>query len=189
MTEEKISEMNNGEEVALTDELEQQSASNNENGSPEEAPSLEDQLAAVKEDAAKNLDSFLRAQAELANARKRFEKQQMMVYTNANADLVGKLLPVLDDFDRAIENVPEHVHEDKWFEGIELVQRKLVGILDSLNVQEIEALGQPFDPKYHDALAQEPSEEYEGGTVMRVMVKGYQVGDKIIRPCLVTVAE
>ncbi len=103
----------------------------------------------------------MRAQAELANARKRFEKQQMMVYTNANADLVGKLLPVLDDFDRAIENAPETIREDSWFEGIELVQRKMLGILDNLNVKEIEAVGQPFDPNYHDALAQEPSDEYE----------------------------
>jgi molecular chaperone GrpE len=151
--------------------------------------SLEEQLAVAQDEAAQNMDSFLRAQAELSNARKRFEKQQAQVYTNANADLVLKLLPVVDDFDRAVEIVPENICQDKWFEGIELVQRKLVGILESLNVKEIEAIGQPFDPNFHDALAQEPSDEYESGTVTREMIKGYQIGDRVIRPSLVYVAE
>ncbi len=151
--------------------------------------SLEEQLAAAKEEAANNLDSFLRAQAELSNARKRFEKQQVQVYTNANADLVVKLLPALDDFGRAMENVPETISEDNWFEGIELVQRKLLGILESLNLKEIEAVGELFDPNFHDALAQEPSDEYESGTVTREMIKGYRIGDKVVRPALVYVAE
>ncbi|MDX1413828.1 MAG: nucleotide exchange factor GrpE [Candidatus Promineifilaceae bacterium] len=175
------------EEIFLTEEPDQQSDGQEGEDIQEELP-IEEQLAVAKAEAASHLDGYLRAQAELANARKRFEKQQMMAYSNANADLVSKLLPVLDDFERAVENVPESISEDNWFEGIQLVQRKLIAILDSLNVKEIEALGQPFDPNFHDALAQEPSEDYEEGTVMRVMVKGYQVGDKVIRPCLVTVA-
>jgi molecular chaperone GrpE len=151
--------------------------------------SVEEQLAAAKEEAAKNMDSFLRAQAELSNARKRFEKQKVLVYTNANADLVMKLLPALDDFGRAIDNVPDNIMEDSWFEGIELVQRKLSGILESLSVKEIEAVGEPFDPNFHDALAQEPSDVYESGIVTREMIKGYQIGDKVVRPSLVYVAE
>jgi molecular chaperone GrpE len=155
----------------------------------EEELSLEEQLAAAQEEAARNLDSFLRAQAELSNARKRFEKQQAQVYTNANADLVLKLLPILDDFDRAMESVPESISQDNWFEGIELVQRKFQGVLDALNVKEIEAVGQPFDPNFHDALAQEPSDEHESGIVTREMIKGYQLGERVIRPSLVYVAE
>jgi molecular chaperone GrpE len=151
--------------------------------------SLEEQLAEAKEEAAKHMDSFLRAQAELSNARKRFEKQQLQVYTSANADLVTKLLPALDDFGRAIDSVPDSIRADSWFEGIELVHRKLIGILESLNVKVIEAIGQPFDPNYHDALAQEPSDEYESGIVTREMIKGYQIGDKVVRPSLVYVAE
>jgi molecular chaperone GrpE len=151
--------------------------------------SVEEQLALAEAEAAKNMDSLLRAQAELSNARKRFEKQQLLVYTNANADLVTKLLPALDDFGRAIESVPDNIREDSWFEGIELVQRKFLGILESLNVKEIEAVGQLFDPNVHDALAQEPSDEYESGIVTREMIKGYQIGDKVVRPSLVFVAE
>ncbi len=154
-----------------------------------EEPSVEEQLVSAKEEAARNMDSYLRAQAELSNARKRFEKQQAQVYTNANADLVLKLLPALDDFGRAIDSVSDAIREDSWFEGIELVQRKLLGILESLNVKEIEAIGEVFDPNFHDALAQEPSDEYESGVVTREMIKGYQIGDKVVRPALVFVAE
>ena len=151
-------------------------------------PSLEDQLQEARDEAAKNLDSYLRAQAELANARKRFEKQRTQTYVNANSDMVARLLPVLDDFERAIDTVPEEIAGEAWYEGIELVYRKLLGILTSLNVQEIEALGQPFDPNFHEALGVEPSEEVESGAVSRVMVKGYRLGDKVIRPSLVYVA-
>ncbi len=188
MTEEKISD-EGLEEVFLENSEEQDSIVEADAEILEDTPSLEEQLQAANEEAAKNLDAFLRAQAELANARKRFEKQQLMAYSNANADLVGKLLPVLDDFDRAVENAPETIQEDGWFEGLELVQRKMLSILENLNVKEIEAVGQPFDPNYHDALAQESSDEYESGAVVRVMIKGYQLGDKVIRPSLVIVAE
>lgn len=153
-----------------------------------EEPSLEDQLQQAKDEAAKHLDSYLRAQAELANARKRFEKQRAQSYVNANSDLVSKLLPILDDYERAIETVPENISEDAWYEGIELVFRKFNSVLEHLNVKEIEALGTPFDPYYHEALGQEPSDEYESGDVVRVMQKGYQIGDKVIRPSLVYVA-
>lgn len=169
----------------MTELLEEQGSE----AAPPEELSLEEQLQAAQAEAAKNLDSLMRAQAELANARKRFEKQRAQMYTNANADLVFKLLPVIDDFDRAMENVPEGLHSDKWFEGIELVHRKLLGILESLNVQKIEAVGQPFDPNFHDALAQEPSDEYESGVITREMIKGYQLGDRVVRPALVYVAE
>ena len=183
MSEEKLNEEIPEEETVIIEEEQDAEAE------VVEEPSLGEQLAAAKEEAANNMDSFLRAQAELSNARKRFEKQQVQVYTNANADLVMKLLPALDDFERAMEIVPETISEDSWFEGIDLVQRKLFGILESLNLKEIEAVGQLFDPNFHDALAQEPSDKYESGTVTREMIKGYQIGDKVVRPSLVYVAE
>lgn len=150
---------------------------------------LEEQLEAARAEAAKHLDGYLRAQAEVANARKRFEKQQALARTNAMADVVAKLLPVLDDFGRAVDNVPQTVAADGWYSGIELVHRKLGGILDNFNVKPIEAVGQMFDPNVHEAISQEPSDEYESGVVTRELVKGYQLGDRIIRPALVYVAE
>ena len=150
---------------------------------------LEEQLAAAQAEAAKNLDGWMRTQAEFANARKRMEKQRTETYQNASADVVTKLLPVLDDFERALDNVPAEISENSWLEDIYLVQRKLMGILDGLNVKLIEAVGQPFDPIFHEAIMQEPSDEYESGTVSKELQKGYQVGDRVIRPSLVYVAE
>ena len=78
---------------------------------------------------------------------------------------------------------------NSWLEGIQLVQRKLLGILDGMNVKLIEAVGEPFDPMFHEAIMQEPTDEYESGTVSKELQKGYQIGDRVIRPSLVYVAE
>jgi molecular chaperone GrpE len=159
-------------------------------GSVEESiePTCEEQLAAAQAEAAKNLDGWMRAQAEFANARKRMEKQRIDIRARATTDMVNRLLPVIDDFDRAFENVPEAIREDNWFEGIELVNRKMIGILENLNVAAIEAVGQEFDPNLHEAIMQEESEEYESGIVTKELQKGYIMGDRVIRPSLVNVA-
>ncbi|MBE2199576.1 MAG: nucleotide exchange factor GrpE [Anaerolinea sp.] len=162
----------NGRETAVTDSL----------------PTLEEQLQAAAAEAAKNLDGWLRAQAELSNARKRFEKQQADAYSNATTAVLKNLLPALDDFQRAIENAPAAVSADSWFEGIVLVERKLNGILDSFGVQPIAAVGQPFDPNWHEAIMQEESDTYESGVITRELQKGYKLGDRVIRPTLVNVA-
>ncbi len=156
----------------------------------EEKPlTLEEQLAAAQAESAKNLDGWMRAQAEFANARKRMEKQRVQTYLNATADVAAKLLPALDDFERAIENVPDDIAENSWLEGIQLVQRKLETILEGLNVKPIEAVGQPFDPLFHEAIMQESTDEYESGMVSKELQKGYQLGDRVVRPSLVYVAE
>ena len=188
-----VEETVEGEELSQTaaDVIEGEFVETEETEAEDQAaePSFEQQLQESRDEAAKNLDSYLRAQAELANARKRFEKQRAQTYVNANADLVSKLLPVLDDYERAIETVPESVGEDAWYQGIELVHRKLLSVLESLNVKEIEAVGTTFDPNVHEALGTEPSEEFESGAVSRVMLKGYKIGDRVVRPSLVYVVD
>lgn len=149
---------------------------------------VEEQLAAAQAEAADFRDRWMRVQAEFANARKRMEKQRTLTYQNATADLTAKILTAIDDFERAIDNVPTEVSENSWFEGIELVHKKLLTALESIGVQPIEAVGQPFDPNFHEAIQQEPSDEYESGAVARELQRGYQVGDRVIRPSLVTVA-
>lgn len=156
---------------------------------PEEPLSLEEQLAAAEAEAARNLDGWMRTQAEFANARKRLEKQRAETYVNATADLAARLLPVLDDFERALENVPQEIAGNSWLEGIVLVQRKLMGILENFNVMPIDAVGQPFDPNFHEALSQEASDDFESGHVTRELQKGYKIGDRVLRPSLVYVAE
>jgi len=151
--------------------------------------SLEEQLEAARAEAARNLEGWQRAQAVLANARKRFERQRAETYLNAKVDMVAKLLPVLDDFERALDSVPDEIAEHSWFEGMTLVKRKLEAILDGLNVTPIEAVGQPFNPNLHEAIMQEASDEFESGVVTKVLQKGYQLGDRVIRPSLVNIAE
>lgn len=151
--------------------------------------SLEELLAAAQEEAARNLEGWQRAQAEFANARKRLERQRAEAYVDANVDLVLKLLPVVDDFERALVSAPDTLPNDGWFSGLTMVYRKFLSILEGLNVEPIEALGQPFDPNIHEAISQEPSDEYESGTVAREMQRGYRLGDRVIRPSLVVVAE
>lgn len=150
---------------------------------------LEEQLAEAQAEAARNLDGWQRTQAEFANARKRFDKQWAEAHTNATTNVLAKVIPVIDDFDRALETVPDAIAADSWFEGIQLVYRKLNTILEHFNVEPIEAVGQTFDPNQHEALMQEPSDEYESGIITRELQKGYRVGERIIRPSLVYVAE
>jgi len=155
----------------------------------EQEPTCAEALAAAQEEAAKNLDGWMRSQAEFANARKRMDKQRIEIQIRATTDMVTRLLPVLDDFERAMDNVPETISEDDWFEGLGLVHRKMMGILENLNVEPIEAVGQEFDPNCHEAIMQEASDEHESGVVTRELQKGYKIGDRIIRPSLVNVAE
>jgi molecular chaperone GrpE len=98
------------------------------------------------------------------------------------------LLPILDDFQRAVENVPAAIEADSWFEGIILVKRKIDTILDGLKVQPIKALGRDFDPNFHEALAQIDADGVESGIVLEVLQIGYQLKDRVIRPALVNVA-
>ncbi|MCP4360772.1 MAG: nucleotide exchange factor GrpE [Chloroflexi bacterium] len=160
-----------------------------ETAAAEEPPSIEEQLAAAQAEAADYKDRWLRGQAEFANARKRMDRQRIELYANATADVMKKLLPAVDDFDRAMENLPEEISQNSWLEGIQLVQKKLTGILESTNAIVIEAVGQPFDPNLHEAISQEPSDEYESGIVCREILKGYKIGDRVIRPSLVSVAQ
>lgn len=151
-------------------------------------PTLEEQLNQAKADAAANLEGWQRTLAEFANARKRMDKQRTEVYATATADAVSKLLPVIDDFDRALTNVPPTIAEHSWFEGLRLVHKKLNGILEGANIERINTVGQPFDPNVHEAILQEPSDEHESGIIVRELQSGYKVGDRVIRPALVCVA-
>lgn len=152
-------------------------------------PTMEEQLAAAQAEAEDYKDRWLRSQAEFANARRRMEKERIELYGTATSDVMKKLLPVLDDFERALMNVPEVIREDSWLEGMELVQRKLLTILENFNVTPIKAVGQPFDPNLHEAITQEPSDEHESGMICQELQKGYKIGDRVIRPSLVAVAE
>lgn len=150
---------------------------------------LQQKLQEAEANAAEYLDGWQRARAEFSNARKRLEKDRAEAYLRATVDQTKQLLPVLDDFDRALEVVPEAIANDDWFEGLLMVRRKLQTMLEALNVTPIEAVGEPFDPNIHEALQLVATDDVDSGMVVVEVQKGYRLGDAVIRPSLVKVAQ
>jgi molecular chaperone GrpE len=129
-----------------------------------------------------------RMTADFANFRKRNEAERTEFAKFAKADLIAKLLDVLDGYDRALATVPDEVKGQPWVEGMWLVERKLRKVLESEGLEPIDSLGKPFDPYLHQAVAYIESDEPEG-TVIEEHQKAYRLHDRVIRPALVTVAK
>lgn len=148
---------------------------------------LEAALVQSQAKEAEYLDGWQRARAELANARKRFQREQAEAYANAKFDLLLRLLPVVDDFERAFDTLPDDV-DSGWSQGIRLIMQKFLGLLEQERVVPIEAEGQEFDPFRHQAVTHEPSEDVPCGYVIAGLQKGYAIGDRILRPAMVRVS-
>lgn len=131
-------------------------------------------------------DGWARTQADFQNFRKRVERDNEAFKASTKGDIIKKVLPVLDDLERALQNRPA---DDAWANGIELVARKFQNILDMEGVKKIEAKGAAFDPNFHEAISHEPSDEVESGHVIDVVQNGYVIGERVIRPALVRVAQ
>lgn len=131
-------------------------------------------------------DGWARAQAEFQNYKKRMERDNDLMRSSMKGDIIKKVLPALDDLERALQNRPA---DDAWANGIELIARKMQNILDSEGVTRIEAKGMAFDPNFHEAISHEPSDEVESGHVIDVVQNGYVIGERVIRPALVRVAQ
>jgi len=142
---------------------------------------------AAEESAPAPDDSYLRLAADFDNYRKRVAREQVEWTSRANERLLNELLPVLDDLERALEAAAEH-EEAKLEEGVRLVHRSLLGLVERHGLSEIEAEG-AFDPHVHEALLAQPGEGAEQGAVLQVLQKGYRLGDKVLRPARVIVAE
>jgi molecular chaperone GrpE len=129
-----------------------------------------------------------RMTADFSNYRKRNESERNEYAKFAKADLIARLLDVLDGYDRALATVPEELKGQPWVEGMWLVERKLRSILDAEGLEPIDSLGKPFDPYLHQAVAYVESDKPEG-TVIEEHQKAYRLHDRVIRPALVTVAK
>jgi molecular chaperone GrpE len=173
----------------MADEMPDETLDSQDEGSEQvqdtEIEALRAQLMEAQSKAAENLDGWQRALAEFQNYRKRIDRDRQSDQAAMKGDLIKKVLPVLDDLERALQNRPVN---DAWSAGVELIQQKLQGILEAEGVQRIEAVGKPFDPNFHEAIAQEPSPDAESGHVTEVMQQGYMLGERVIRPAQVRVA-
>jgi molecular chaperone GrpE len=138
-------------------------------------------------------DSLARRQADFENYRKRMERERTETYSRVVADIAAKLLPVLDNLKRALETEAsiEASESDEFrhfLSGVDLIYKQLNGVLDALGVKPVLAEGEQFNPHLHEAVITEPTDDYEPDTVIQEIVRGFRMGDKLIRPALVKVA-
>lgn len=151
-----------------------------------EMEALKRQIEAAEAKASEYKDSWMRSQAEFQNYKKRLDRDNELMYASMKGDIIKKVLPALDDLERALQNRPG---DDAWANGIELITRKLQNILNSEGVKRIEAEGMAFDPNFHEAISHEHNEDFESGQVIAVVQNGYMLGERVIRPALVRVAQ
>ncbi len=151
-----------------------------------EREALINQLKEAEAKTVEYKDGWARSQAEFQNYRKRIERDNEMMYASMKGDIIKKVLPALDDLERALANRPA---DDAWASGIELIARKMQNILEGEGLKRIDAKGKEFDPNFHEAISHEPNDEVESEHVIDVVQNGYMLGERVIRPALVRVAQ
>ena len=132
-------------------------------------------------------DKLKRQMAEFDNFRKRTEKEKTQMYDMGAKSIIEKILPVIDNFERGLAAVPEEQREDAFVVGMDKVYRQMLTELDASGVKPIEAVGQEFDPNFHNAVMQVESEEYDSGVVAQELQKGYMYKDSVVRHSMVAV--
>jgi molecular chaperone GrpE len=169
-------------------------------GDPSEAPSPQAEAAAEpetleaarslldeeREKAQRLLANWQRAEADFANYKRRVEQERDEVKRLANAALIINILPILDDLERALASLDIRLVGLTWFDGVRLIYRKLQLVLESAGVSQIEAEGQPFDPRFHEAVMYGEGEE---GKVVAEVQRGYKINDRVLRPAMVIVGK
>jgi molecular chaperone GrpE len=168
--------------------LEERMKTRKPNGSTATEVDGQDEPAAPAEGSETYKTDLQRMAADFANYRKRNDAERAEFAKFAKADLITKLLDVLDGYDRALASMPEDVKGQPWVEGMWLVERKLRQILEAEGLEPIDSLGKPFDPYIHEAVAHVESDKPEG-TVIEEFQKAYRLHDRVIRPALVSVAK
>ncbi len=169
----EVKEENNAEETVETVEENKE-------------PTMEEKLEEAQKQAKDNLDKYIRQLAEFEIFRKRSNSEKTAMYSNGVRDTVEKLLPVIDNFERAVEAADDK--EDPMYKGVEMILKQFMEILENLGVKEIPSKGEPFDPNVHSAVMHIDDESCDENVVVEVFQKGYTLGDKVIRPSMVKVA-
>ena len=186
MVEEKKDETEAAVEGEVTED---QPEAGDEAPEPSELERLNEELAAAREEARRLEDQFLRQAAETENYRKRVAREKQDAIRHANESLVRDLLPVIDDLERAVEHGRSGGNGQSLLDGVELVLRAYLEALQKHGVTQVTAKGEPFDPEKHEAFAQVETAEHEANTVVDEVHRGYYLGDRLLRPSLVSVAK
>ncbi len=155
----------------------------------EELERLREDLEKAQAQATEYLEGWQRAQAEFSNYKKRQEADRAQMIALANANLLRKLLPIVDDFERALASLPSSLSQLTWCEGVFLIKHKLDAVLETEGVEPIKVEGQTFDPHYHEAVTYEEVSGYQDGQIIGEVQRGYILGERVLRPALVRVAK
>ena len=145
-------------------------------------------LEALQREKEELRDRLLRTAAEFDNFRKRVERERRDLLESAATDVLLDLLPIVDNFERALQ-APAPPEADAFRKGIELIHKQTHDLLRKRGVTAIETVGADFDPRFHQAVVQEVSDEHREGEVMQELQRGYMLGDKLLRPAMVKVAK
>lgn len=192
MTEEKHPKENQKEEQIPDTEL-----SAGEVIEKEEQPSkpeteielLNERLAKSEEETKELEDRLLRLAAEFDNYRKRTNKEFSYLVKNANEKLILQLLDTLDNFQRALDSAKTSSDYENFHKGVELIYTHMKDVLNKEGLKEIDAIGKPFDPNFHEAVTQAVSDKYDEGMVMEEISKGYLLNDRLLRASKVVVSK
>ena len=158
-------------------------------GTAPEIADIQQRLQQAEQESASFKDQYLRAAAEMRNYKRRVEQDRAELIRNAGAGVLMKLLPILDDLELAMAHVPQEIAASPWFDGLKMVQTKLQTMLEGEGVKPIEALGQNFDPRVHEAVMHESAGPEMAGKVTAELRRGYTLHDRVIRPTMVKVGE
>lgn len=183
---EEILEEEVAEEVQDNETADEEDAVSEYNDTAAQFAEMEEELAKSKEELAKAREDYIRLYAEYENYRKRTEKEKAETYSNASAKCVENLLPVVDSFERSME---AECSDENFKNGLNMIFNQLKDFLDKMNVKEIDAMGKEFDPNFHNAIQQLADTDYATNHICAVYQKGYMMGDKLIRPAMVAVAQ
>ncbi len=173
VTEETSEEVKEQETAAEEDKEEKKSIFGKKKSSK-----LEEKIAELE-------DARMRQLAEFENFRKRSEKEKSQMFEIGAKSVVEKILPVIDNFERGLASMPEEEKGTPFADGVELVYKQMLGALDEIGVKPIEAVGQEFDPNFHNAVMTVESDELESGTVAEELQKGYMYQDSVVRHSMV----
>lgn len=171
----------------------------NQRGDATSGPMLAELLATraelkrVESELAETQDRLTRRQADFENYRKRVERERGDTHDRVVAEVVTKLLPVIDNLHRALEaerslEASESEEFRHFLHGVELINKQLNEVLESLGLETVPAMGEHFDPHVHEAVVSEPTDEYEPETVIQELARGYRIGERLLRPSMVKVA-
>lgn len=149
---------------------------------------LQEQIDTLQQEAQHNLDGWQRERAEFTNYKRRTATELSESRQKGALDAITKFLPIIDDFERSLENMPESLVDDPWANGTALILKNMQKVLDQYNVEVIDPVGEEFDPNQHEAVIMEDSDEYDSGIVTATLQKGYRKDNHILRPALVRVA-